>query len=97
MIINQLDKTQKRKTGAVWRSGTGVPPVDHAQDARATSSDSERIGPVHVYYNCLINLTLPDGPRAARMSRFGHVLAGTCIAVRTFAITIKYFDPALTK
>jgi hypothetical protein len=23
-------------TGAVWRSGTGVPPVDHAQDARAT-------------------------------------------------------------
>jgi phosphopantetheinyl transferase len=25
-----------KDTGAVWRSGTGVPPADHAQDARAT-------------------------------------------------------------
>jgi len=23
-------------SGAVWRGGTGVPPVNHAQDARAT-------------------------------------------------------------
>ena len=28
--------TLNEDTGAFWRSGTGVPPVDHAQDARAT-------------------------------------------------------------
>src|SRR5207302_8543395 len=29
-------RTHRYGTDAVWRGGTGVPPVNHAQDARAT-------------------------------------------------------------
>jgi hypothetical protein len=33
---NLANLIQVSRSGAVWRSGTGVPPVNHAQDARAT-------------------------------------------------------------
>ena len=35
-ISDSIDPFQERRSDAVWRGGTGVPPVNHAQDARAT-------------------------------------------------------------
>src|SRR5437016_11587051 len=36
-VLDHLKVARDRLgSGAVWRGGTGVPPVNHAQDARAT-------------------------------------------------------------
>jgi hypothetical protein len=35
-ISDSIARYQERRSDEVWRGGTGVPPVNHAQDARAT-------------------------------------------------------------
>jgi hypothetical protein len=36
IAVSELQPIGNGGSGAVWRSGTGVPPVNHAQDAGAT-------------------------------------------------------------
>ena len=47
MIIG-AQSTIKVKAGAVWLRGTGVPPVNHAQDARATFASAFTKVPIQV-------------------------------------------------
>jgi len=35
-LLESVINTQKSVTSSVWKSGTGVPPVNRAQDGRAT-------------------------------------------------------------
>ncbi len=64
-------------TDAVWKSGTGVPPVNHAQDARATSKLHQYRGQARLNAGVIGALA------------FGFLLWATLIPVTLFGVIVR--------